>query len=66
MLRATAAFGDGAIVLLHSWAASAAEALPGIVEGLRSAGARFVTMAELGDRDPAATANPATASENPG
>ena len=66
VLRATAAFGDGTVVLLHSWSGTAVAALPAILDGLRSAGARLVTVAGLSDRDLAATANPATASENPG
>jgi peptidoglycan/xylan/chitin deacetylase (PgdA/CDA1 family) len=40
--------GDGAIVLLHSWPAPTARALPAILTRLRSAGARFVSVAELG------------------
>jgi peptidoglycan-N-acetylglucosamine deacetylase len=39
--------GDGAIVLLHTWPAPTVEALPGIVRRLATAGARFVTIAEL-------------------
>lgn len=65
MVRATRAFGDGAVVLIHTWTASALEALPQILEGLRGAGARFVTVDVLGDRDLATTANPETAAENP-
>lgn len=41
--------GDGAIVLLHTWPAPTAAALPGIITRLRAAGARFVTVADLGD-----------------
>ena len=63
VLRATQAFGDGAIVLLHTWTVSALEALPVILEGL--AGARFVTVDALRHRDLVTTANPETAAENP-
>jgi peptidoglycan-N-acetylglucosamine deacetylase len=41
------AFGDGAIVLLHTWPPQALAALPTIVDGLRAAGATFVDVAEL-------------------
>src|SRR3990172_221813 len=39
--------GDGAVVLLHSWPAQTADALPGVVERLTTAGARFVRIDEL-------------------
>jgi peptidoglycan/xylan/chitin deacetylase (PgdA/CDA1 family) len=39
--------GDGAIVLLHTWPGPTREALPAILEGLREAGVRFVTVDEL-------------------
>jgi peptidoglycan/xylan/chitin deacetylase (PgdA/CDA1 family) len=57
--------GDGAIVLMHTWPASAAEALPGILEGLRDRGARFVAVDDLGDRDLAATSDPQEVADNP-
>jgi peptidoglycan-N-acetylglucosamine deacetylase len=38
---------DDSIVLLHSWPDATAEALPGIVEGLRAAGAELVDVASL-------------------
>jgi len=41
------AHGDGAIVLLHTWPAPTAEALPRIVEGLRRAGAALVALEDL-------------------
>jgi peptidoglycan-N-acetylglucosamine deacetylase len=41
--------GDGAIVLLHTWPAPTGAALTEIIERLRAANARFVTMAELVD-----------------
>jgi peptidoglycan/xylan/chitin deacetylase (PgdA/CDA1 family) len=59
------AFGDGAIVLLHTWPGSTPEALPGMLGRLRSGGVELVTLAELGDRDPSATANPQLARNNP-
>ena len=40
---------DGVIVLLHSWPAPTLIALPRIIERLRSADARFITIADLGD-----------------
>lgn len=43
----TLAFGDGAIVLLHTWPAPTVAALPGILKRLRLAGAQFVTVGEL-------------------
>jgi len=43
--------GDGAVLLLHTWPAPTAEALPWVVDRLSSAGARFVTVDEL-DRLP--------------
>lgn len=39
--------GDGAVVLLHSWPGGTADALRPIVDGLRDAGASFVTVDEL-------------------
>jgi peptidoglycan-N-acetylglucosamine deacetylase len=39
--------GDGTVVLLHTWPAPTAEALPGIVRRLSDAGARFVTLEGL-------------------
>ncbi len=45
------AHGDGAVVLLHTWPEATAEALPGIVEGLRAAG---VTLVALDDEPGAA------------
>jgi len=41
------AHGDGAIVLLHTWPAASREAVPAIVEGLVTAGARLVGVDEL-------------------
>ena len=39
--------GDRAIVLLHTWPAPTAEALPKIIHGLTAAGAQFVTVDEV-------------------
>ncbi|MEW6226257.1 MAG: polysaccharide deacetylase family protein [Chloroflexota bacterium] len=47
VVRGTLAHGDGAVVLLHGWPASTAEALPGILGDLRAAGATFATVADL-------------------
>lgn len=41
------AHGDGAVVLLHTWPAPTAEALPTIVSGLREQGAELVTVDAL-------------------
>ena len=47
VMAGAAAHGDGAVVLLHVWPAVTAEALPGIVSGLRGAGARLVRLDEV-------------------
>jgi peptidoglycan-N-acetylglucosamine deacetylase len=39
---------NGAVVLLHTWPGTTADALPRIVSELRSGGADFVTVADLG------------------
>jgi peptidoglycan/xylan/chitin deacetylase (PgdA/CDA1 family) len=39
--------GDGAVVLLHTWPEPTAEAVPGIIRGLREAGADLVGVDEL-------------------
>jgi peptidoglycan/xylan/chitin deacetylase (PgdA/CDA1 family) len=44
---ATVERGDGAVVLLHTWPRSSADALPLVIAGLREAGATFVTVDEL-------------------
>jgi peptidoglycan-N-acetylglucosamine deacetylase len=44
----TLAHGDGAVVLLHTWPAPTAAALPVIVSRLTDAGATFSTVEELG------------------
>lgn len=41
------AFGDGAVVLLHTWPGGTGEAIGPILAGLRAAGASFVTIDEL-------------------
>jgi peptidoglycan-N-acetylglucosamine deacetylase len=43
--------GGDAIVLLHSWPDATAPAVAGIVAGVREAGGRLVTLADLRDRD---------------
>lgn len=48
-IAAASAHGDGAIVLLHTWPAPTAEALPRILEGLRETGSILVTVEELED-----------------
>jgi peptidoglycan/xylan/chitin deacetylase (PgdA/CDA1 family) len=40
-------WGDGAIVLLHTWPASTADALPTLLTGLREDGAAFATLDEV-------------------
>jgi peptidoglycan-N-acetylglucosamine deacetylase len=46
-LEGSLAHGDGAVVLLHTWPEPTAAGLPGAIEGLRGAGAAFVTVDEL-------------------
>jgi peptidoglycan-N-acetylglucosamine deacetylase len=41
-VRGAVEHGDGAVVLLHSWPAPTADAVPGIIRGLREAGADLV------------------------
>jgi peptidoglycan-N-acetylglucosamine deacetylase len=41
------AHGDGAVVLLHAWPVTTAEALPRIVDALRASGTRLVGLDEL-------------------
>jgi len=54
LLRDTVAFGDGAVVLLHTWPASTGTALPAIIRRLADAGATFVRIDQL-ERLPLAT-----------
>src|SRR5919106_3639094 len=65
VLAGVEAEGDGVVVLLHMWTASAAEALSGILDGLGDAGADLVTVADLATRDLSTTTDPAVAAENP-
>jgi peptidoglycan-N-acetylglucosamine deacetylase len=65
VLAGVMAAGDEAVVLLHAWPATTLDALPAIADGLRSSGAEPVTVADLADRDLAATSDPQTAVENP-
>jgi peptidoglycan-N-acetylglucosamine deacetylase len=39
--------GDGTVVLLHTWPGGTADALPQMIDGLRDAGATFVTIDAL-------------------
>lgn len=39
--------GDGAIILLHTWPAATAASLEPMIDGIRGAGARFVTVRDL-------------------
>jgi peptidoglycan-N-acetylglucosamine deacetylase len=39
--------GDGAVILLHTWPGGTGEAIGPVVDGLRAAGATFVTIDEL-------------------
>ncbi len=41
------AHGDGAVVLLHTWPGGSGEAVGTAIDGLRAAGATFVTVDEL-------------------
>jgi peptidoglycan-N-acetylglucosamine deacetylase len=65
VVEGAVAAGDGAVVLMHTWPASAVEALPRILEGLGDRGARFVSVAELRDRDLTRAVDPQRAAENP-
>ena len=46
-VRGTLEHGDGAVVLLHTWPAPTADAVPGIIRGLRASGADLVGIDEL-------------------
>ena len=46
-VEGTLTHGDGAVVLLHTWPAPTAGALPDIIPRLAAEGARFVTVDEL-------------------
>jgi peptidoglycan-N-acetylglucosamine deacetylase len=59
------AFGDGAVILLHTWPRSTLGALPRMLAGLRSGGADLITLAELDDRDLSRTGDPQLAGDNP-
>jgi peptidoglycan-N-acetylglucosamine deacetylase len=65
VLAGASAFGDGAVILLHTWPASTLGALPAIVRALRSDGIELVTVAELEDRDLSSTGDPGLARDNP-
>ncbi len=57
VVRGARAHGDGAVVLLHGWPSITARALPGILGGLRAAGAVFARVDSL-DRVPGRRAAP--------
>ena len=59
------AVGDGAIVLLHTWPGATEEVLPRVLRRLHEEEARFVTVAELIDRDLEKTSDPPVATANP-
>lgn len=61
----TAAAGDPAVVLLHTWPAATAEALSDLILALGGEGATFVTVDRLPPQHVAGTANPAGVAENP-
>jgi peptidoglycan/xylan/chitin deacetylase (PgdA/CDA1 family) len=65
VVEGAVAAGDGAVVLMHTWPASAVDALPLILEGLGDRGARFVSVVELGDRDLARAVDPLEVAESP-
>lgn len=46
-LRRTPAAGDPAVLLFHAWPPGTLDALPGIIDGLRAIGGRFVRIDEL-------------------
>jgi peptidoglycan-N-acetylglucosamine deacetylase len=46
-LRDVPAVGDPAVVLFHAWPTGTLEALPGLIDGLRVKGGRFVRIDEL-------------------
>jgi peptidoglycan/xylan/chitin deacetylase (PgdA/CDA1 family) len=46
-LHETSAAGDPAVVLFHAWPTGTLDALPELIDGLRSRGARFVRIDEL-------------------
>lgn len=46
-VRGALEHGDGAVVLLHTWPAPTADAVPGIIRGLRRSGADLVGIDEL-------------------
>ena len=48
LTRATIAHGDGALVLMHTWARPVPPALEGLIPRLRDAGATFMRVDEVG------------------
>jgi peptidoglycan/xylan/chitin deacetylase (PgdA/CDA1 family) len=47
VIKGVKAYGDGAIVLFHTWPATTLEILPAVVRDLRGLGAEFVTLDAL-------------------
>jgi peptidoglycan/xylan/chitin deacetylase (PgdA/CDA1 family) len=65
-LREVPAAGDPAIVLFHAWPSGTLDALPGLIDGLRAIGGRFVRIDELErDQTGAASTPPAEAASSP-
>jgi peptidoglycan-N-acetylglucosamine deacetylase len=58
VITGSLAWGEGAVVLLHAWPRTTAQALPGILSGLRAEGARFVGVDELADLPSGADVRP--------
>ena len=46
-VAAALAHGDGAVILLHPWTTATGRALPGLIDGLRAAGASLVRLDAL-------------------
>jgi peptidoglycan/xylan/chitin deacetylase (PgdA/CDA1 family) len=51
-LRETPSAGDPAVVLFHAWPSGTLDALPGLIDGLRGLGARFVRIDDIEGRRP--------------
>ena len=54
-MREVPAAGDPAIVMFHAWPSGTLDALPGLIDGLRAIGGKFVRIDEL-ERDQTAAA----------
>lgn len=65
-LRAAPAAGDPAVILFHAWPSGTLDALPGLIDGLRAMGARFVRIDEIERSGSAAHApSPAAVAASP-